>query len=59
MEHVMKENVPKVEEVVSIARKITSNVTVAEKNKGLGSSIIEGVTTVINQYIKWLFLKMI
>ena len=47
----------KVEEVVSIARKITSNVTVAEKNKGLGSSIIEGVTTVINQYHKVIVLE--
>ncbi|WP_195477457.1 hypothetical protein [Bacteroides finegoldii] len=52
-----KEEYAKVEKVISIAREITPNVTIAEKNKGLGSSIIEGVTTVINQYHKVIVLE--
>ncbi len=44
------DDIKNVEKVIEIAYSITSNVVISEKNKGLGASIISGVTDVIHQY---------
>jgi len=48
---------PKVEKVAEIARELTDNVTIGQKNKGLGLSIIEGVGKIINRYGKAIVLE--
>lgn len=40
----------KVEDVAVFAASITSHVCVSETNKGLGSSIVNGVTEIVNRY---------
>lgn len=45
-----EDDVRSVEEVIEIAYGITSNVIVSKDNKGLGESIITGVSAVIHQY---------
>lgn len=47
----------KVEEVSAIANELTKNVTVSEENKGLGNSIINGVSKVIAEYGKAIVLE--
>ena len=53
--------VEKVQAVQDIVKKITGfksiHYTISEKNKGLGNSIIQGVTQVINQYGKAIVLE--
>lgn len=43
--------------VKEIAERLTPNVKVAEENKGLGNSIISGVTEIINQYGKAIVIE--
>lgn len=45
-----EEEKKKVDEVVDIAKGLTKNVVTSSENKGLGPSIISGVTEVINKY---------
>lgn len=40
----------KIKKVIQIAREVTQNIRISERNKGLGASIISGVTEVINLY---------
>lgn len=47
----------KINEVLTIARNLTDNVKASSTNKGLGTSIIEGVTSIINQYGKAIVLE--
>ena len=47
----------KVNQVIDIARSVTPNVTISDKNIGLGSSIIAGVSKIINQYGKAIVLE--
>ncbi len=47
----------KVDEVIRIARTITENVQISQVNKGLGTSIIEGISSVIRQYGKAIVLE--
>ncbi len=47
----------RIKEVVTIARNITNNVKASSANKGLGTSIIEGVTSIINKYGKAIVLE--
>lgn len=55
------EEVEKIQAVQDIVKKITGfksiHYTFSEKNKGLGNSIIQGVTQVINQYGKAIVLE--
>lgn len=50
-------DVIKVNQVVAEARKLTNNVIVSEVNKGLGPSIISGVSDIINKYGKAIILE--
>ena len=52
-----EEDKKKVEEVVTYANSITTNVVEHTENKGLGSSIIDGLTTVINQFGRAIVLE--
>lgn len=47
----------KVNAVIDIAKEITSNVIVSSVNKGLGTSIIHGVSTIIEKYGKVIVLE--
>lgn len=47
----------KINAVVEIAKTITSNVTVSTVNKGLGTSIITGVSSVLQKYEKAIILE--
>ena len=47
----------KTSEVVRLAKKLTPNVTASNINKGLGCSIIEGVTDVMTRYGKAIVLE--
>lgn len=46
-----------VDEVIRIASSITDQLFISSKNKGLGRSVIEGVTTIISQYGKAIILE--
>lgn len=47
----------KVDEVIAFAKSITANVFISSVNKGLGNSIIEGVSAVIEKYGKAIVLE--
>ena len=47
----------KVNQVITIARSVTPNVFVSDKNIGLGASIISGVSQIINKYGKAIVLE--
>lgn len=47
----------KINDVVEIAQTITSNVTVSTANKGLGTSIITGVSSIFQKYEKAIILE--
>ena len=47
----------KIQEVLTIAQEVTSNVSVSVVNKGLGHSIISGVSAVIEKYGKAIVLE--
>lgn len=47
----------KIQEVLTIAQKVTPNVFVSSVNKGLGTSIIAGVSSVIDRYGKAIVLE--
>lgn len=47
----------KVDEVVAVAREITENVVAADSNRGLGPSIIAGVSEIINRYGRAIVLE--
>lgn len=47
----------KVDEVVAVAREITENVMAADSNRGLGPSIIAGVSDIINRYGRAIVLE--
>lgn len=47
----------KVSETVRVASEITENVAVSEKNKGLGTSVISGVSEIINKYGRAIVLE--
>ncbi len=47
----------KVDEVIAFAKSITANVSISSVNKGLGNSIIEGVSAVIEKYGKAIVLE--
>ncbi len=47
----------KVKEVIAVAHEVTTNVVAAETNKGLGASIIAGVTDVIAKYGRAIILE--
>ncbi|MDE6490720.1 MAG: glycosyl transferase [Muribaculaceae bacterium] len=47
----------KVDEVVAVAREITENVVAADSNRGLGLSIIAGVSDIINRYGRAIVLE--
>lgn len=49
--------VEKVEEVIAFAKTITPHVYVSETNKGLGTSVIDGVTSIVKQYGKAIVLE--
>lgn len=52
-----KEDNKKIAEVVAYAKSITPNVVEQAINKGLGASIIDGVTSIINQYGRAIILE--
>ena len=47
----------KVDEVIAVAKNITHNVSISPVNKGLGSSIIAGVSAVLEKYGKAIVLE--
>jgi hypothetical protein len=52
-----EEDKAKVDEVVTIARKVASNISISSVNRGLGNSIIAGVSTIIAEYGKAIVLE--
>ena len=52
-----EEDKAKVDEVVTIARKVASNISISPVNRGLGNSIIAGVSTIIAEYGKAIVLE--
>ena len=52
-----EEEQDKVNEVIAIARAVTPNVSISSVNKGLGKSIITGVSEVIEKYGKAIVLE--
>lgn len=46
-----------IDEVTKLAKELTSNVYVSDKNKGLATSIISGVTKIINQHGKAIIIE--
>lgn len=50
-------DVPKVYEVVKIARQLTERVFASEENKGLGESVIQGVLQVVKEYGRVIVLE--
>ncbi len=48
---------PKVDEVIALANELTPNVTASAENKGLGNSVIKGVSEVIAKYGKAIVLE--
>lgn len=51
------EDQTKVDKVLEIAHRLTTNVTASPVNKGLGPSIIDGVNLIINKYGKAIVLE--
>ncbi len=49
--------VEKTKEVIALAKTVTPNVYASETNKGLGPSVIDGVTSVINRHGKAIVLE--
>lgn len=52
-----EEDKAKVDEVITIARKVASNISISPVNRGLGNSIIAGVSTIIAEYGKAIVLE--
>lgn len=52
-----EEDKQKTEDVIAFAKSVTANVYASDTNKGLGASIIEGVTSIINRYGKAIVLE--
>jgi hypothetical protein len=52
-----EEDKQKTEDVIAFAKSVTANVYASDTNKGLGASIIEGVTAIINRYGKAIVLE--
>ena len=52
-----EEDKAKVDEVITIARKVASNISISSVNRGLGNSIIAGVSTIIAEYGKAIVLE--
>lgn len=50
-------DIPKIEQVIKLSQQITPNITVSKANKGLGRSIINGVTNIINRYGRAIVLE--
>lgn len=51
------EDSPKINKVASIARELTPNVVLSPENKGLGTSIINGVSEIISKHGKAIVLE--
>ena len=46
-----------IDEVIKIAIKETDNVIISPINKGLGKSIIDGVSEILNRYVKAIIIE--